>query len=232
MPPSFYDVGLFSDGFESGDTRAWSSPASGGALSNGVARTGITNPAGGATLFFMTVPENAADLTFTLAGGTGDADLYVRFGTPPTTADYDCRSWSAGNNETCSIPSPQAGTYYVLVHAFSASSNARLTGSFSVCGNTFTAMNLSASTGGEIRYTFNVNGCADRATFTTTGPNGDADLYVKFGSPPTTSSYDCVGFSGSSNETCTFTPPQAGTYHVLIHAYSTFSGVRFTATYD
>ncbi len=233
LPSSFYDVGLFRDGFESGDTRAWSlPPTSGGGLSNGVAKTGLSNPAGSSTLFSMSVPENAADLTFTLAGGGGDADLYVRFGSAPSTADYDCRSWNIGNDETCTIPSPQAGTYYVLVRADSNSWNASLTGSFTSCGDTFTATNLSASTGEEIRYTFYVNGCADTATFTTNGANGDADLYVQFGSPPTTLSYDCRGYSGSSNETCTFTPSQAGAYHIMIRAYSTFSGLSFTATYE
>ena len=33
-------------------------------------------------------------------GGTGDGDLYVRFGSQPTTSAYDCRPYASGNAET------------------------------------------------------------------------------------------------------------------------------------
>ena len=34
-------------------------------------------------------------------GGTGDADMYVRSGSQPTTSTYNCRPYLSGNNETC-----------------------------------------------------------------------------------------------------------------------------------
>jgi hypothetical protein len=56
-------------------------------------------------------------LTFSSSGGSGNADLYVKFGSAPTTASYDCRSNNAGNGESCNIALAQPGTYYVLLQA-------------------------------------------------------------------------------------------------------------------
>ncbi|WP_431472846.1 PPC domain-containing protein [Luteimonas dalianensis] len=65
-----------------------------------------------------------------MAGGTGDADLYVRHGAQPTTGEYDCRPYQVGNNETCTIPGPAAGTWHVMIRGFSAFSGVSLTGSY------------------------------------------------------------------------------------------------------
>src|SRR5262249_23217896 len=72
----------------------------------------------------------ASNLKFTTAGGTGDVDLYVKFGSAPTTASYDCRPYKAGNAETCTITTAKVGTYYVMLNGYAAYSGATLTGSF------------------------------------------------------------------------------------------------------
>ncbi len=101
-------------------------------LSNGVAKTGLSGPQGDQKRYTLVVPSGATGLSFTMSGGTGDADLYVKFGSAPGTSSgsYDCRSWATGNNETCNISNVQAGTYHVLVNAYSTYSGASLTGSF------------------------------------------------------------------------------------------------------
>jgi vibriolysin len=66
--------------------------------------------------------------------------------------------------------------------------------------------------------------------FEISGGTGDADLYVRFGSPPTSTLYDCRPYRSGNSETCEFDPAQAGTYHVTIDAYAPFSGVTFTAS--
>ena len=53
--------------------------------------------------YTMVVPAGASNLQFQISGGSGDADLYVRFGSAPTTSAYDCRPYLGGNNETCTI---------------------------------------------------------------------------------------------------------------------------------
>ncbi|MCU1349897.1 MAG: alkaline serine protease, partial [Acidobacteria bacterium] len=64
------------------------------------------------------------------SGGSGDADMYVRFGTPPNTTTYDCRPFVSGNNETCSFPSPAAGTWHVMLDGYTAYSGLTLVGSY------------------------------------------------------------------------------------------------------
>ena len=78
----------------------------------------------------MVVPAGATDLNFAMSGGSGDADLYVRFGSAPTTSNYDCRPYANGNNESCPISTAQAGTYYVMLRAYSTFSSVSLTGSY------------------------------------------------------------------------------------------------------
>jgi xanthomonalisin len=54
---------------------------------------------------------------------------------------------------------------------------------------------------------------------------------VQLNAAPTTSSYLCRPYLGGNSETCTIAAPTAGTYHVRINAYSTFSGVTLTPSY-
>nr|WP_242544954.1 M4 family metallopeptidase [Corallococcus sp. NCSPR001] len=72
-------------------------------------------------------PSGATAMRFALAGGTGDADLYVKFGSAPTTTSYDCRSAGASSDETCTLNGAQSGTYYVLIRGYSAFSGATFT---------------------------------------------------------------------------------------------------------
>ncbi|WP_313913859.1 proprotein convertase P-domain-containing protein [Tahibacter sp.] len=82
----------------------------------------------------MVVPAGATGLKFVMAGGTGDADMYVKFGSAPTTTSYDCRPYLGGNAETCTIATAQAGTYYVKLRGYSAYTGVSLTGSYTTGG--------------------------------------------------------------------------------------------------
>ncbi|MDL1870373.1 xanthomonalisin, partial [Gammaproteobacteria bacterium PRO6] len=128
----------------------------------------------------------------------------------PTTSSYDCRSWNSGNSETCSITTAQAGTYHVMINAYAAFSGMSLTGSYSTGGggggtvlqNGVAVTGLSAVKNGQLRYTMVVPAGATNLKFVTSGGSGDGDLYVKFGSAPTTSSYDCRSWNSGNSETC------------------------------
>ncbi|MFN3302356.1 MAG: PPC domain-containing protein [Roseateles sp.] len=50
------------------------------ALTQGVTVTGLSGAAGSTRDYTLVVPSGATGLSFTLSGGTGDADLYVRRG--------------------------------------------------------------------------------------------------------------------------------------------------------
>ncbi|MED5390861.1 MAG: fibronectin type III domain-containing protein, partial [Pseudomonadota bacterium] len=99
-------------------------------LSNGVALEDIEDDLDEQLLYRIEVPANATDLSVSISGGLGDADLSLRQGAPPTTSEYDCRPYVWGNEETCSVSSPTAGTYYVMVHAYSAYSGVTLLASY------------------------------------------------------------------------------------------------------
>jgi carboxypeptidase T len=100
-------------------------------LSNGVAKTGLSAATGASLNFTMVVPAGATGLKFVTAGGTGDSDMYVKFGSAPTDTVYDCRPYLGGNAETCNIATAQAGTYYVRLKSYAAFAGMSLTGSFS-----------------------------------------------------------------------------------------------------
>jgi serine protease len=104
-------------------------PPAGDVLQNNVARV-ISGARGTDTRFTMVVPAGRTSLSFTISGGTGDADLYVRFGSAPTLTTYDCRPYRNGNNETCTISNIRAGTYHVNVRGYSAYSNVTLVGRY------------------------------------------------------------------------------------------------------
>lgn len=101
------------------------------ALSNGVPVTGLAASTGTETFYTLAVPSGASNLVIQIAGGSGDADLYVRQGSPPTQSTWTCRPYLGGNNETCTFASPAAGTWHVMLHAYSGYSGVSLTGSFS-----------------------------------------------------------------------------------------------------
>ena len=109
-------------------------PPAGGTLTKGVAVTGLAASTGNDIKFTMSVPAGSSNLAFNLSGGTGDADMYVRFGSAPTDTVYDCRPFLNGNTEACSFAAPQTGTYHVRVKAFSTFSGVSLIGNYTAGG--------------------------------------------------------------------------------------------------
>jgi len=111
-----------------------SSGGGGSVLQNGVPVTGISGAQGSQQFWTMNVPAGSSNLQFQIAGGSGDADMYVRFGSAPTTSSYNCRPYLNGNNETCTFSAPQAGTYHVMLRGYTSYSGVSLTGSYSAGG--------------------------------------------------------------------------------------------------
>ena len=82
------------------------------------------------------------------------------------------------------------------------------------------------------RYTWTIPEGVTQMTIRTSGGSGDADLYVKFGSQPETNSYDCRPYQNGNSEVCTFDAPASGTWHIGIRAYSSYSGVTLSYSYE
>lgn len=68
----------------------------------------------------LVLPAGQSQLNINMSGGTGDADLYLRLGSNPTTSSYQCRPYKTGNNENCVITNPSAGSWVVGVRAYSS----------------------------------------------------------------------------------------------------------------
>ncbi|UPG93069.1 protease pro-enzyme activation domain-containing protein [Luteibacter aegosomatissinici] len=98
----------------------------GNVLQNGVAVTGLSAAKNAKLNYTVAIPSGAKNLKIAISGGSGDADLYVKFGSAPTTSSYDCRPYVTGNTETCSVTSPQTGTYYVMLNGYAAFSGVTL----------------------------------------------------------------------------------------------------------
>jgi len=104
------------------------------ALDNGTALTSLSGTSGSNTFYEITVPAGASNLSFNISGGSGDADLYVKFGSQASSSNWDCRPYIGGNNETCNISGAQEGNYSVMLNAYSSYSNVNLIASFDEAG--------------------------------------------------------------------------------------------------
>jgi serine protease len=71
--------------------------------------------------YCIAVPSGATNLNVQMTG-TGDVDLYTRFAAPPDSANYSCRPYINGSNETCTQASPSAGTWYIGLYGYTGGS--------------------------------------------------------------------------------------------------------------
>lgn len=215
-----------------------SAPPSDNTLQNAIALTELNATRSTDLNFTIEVPAGANRLNFQISGGLGDADLYVRLGSAPTTRAYDCRPYINGSNENCPINNAQPGTYHVMLRAYADFSGVSLLASFNentappanpVQGTSLDESNLSANRGTWQHYTVEVPAGAPSLTANISGGNGDADLYVRFNAPPTLSSYNCRPYRPGNTENCNIATPQAGTWHISVRGYATYSGVNLSA---
>ncbi|OJH33374.1 M4 family metallopeptidase [Cystobacter ferrugineus] len=225
-------------GMRTSVTQAWQAvgvgvvPAPCPPLANGTALTGLSGASGSVSCTYsISVPVGATHLKVEASGGTGDVDLYVKFGSAPTTSSFDCRPYLGGNTESCTFPTPSAGIYYIILRSFSAYSGVSLKASFTPPVGAYVFPNLSGTSISEQFFTYNA--AAGQAVTVTVSPGaggstGDVDLYVKFGSAPTSTAYDCRPYLSGNSERCTLSQSQAGTYYVMLKGYSAYTGVDLT----
>lgn len=202
-----------------------------------------TNLAGGVITRSLVVPSGADQVTISISGGSGDCDLHVKKNGAVSTSSYDCRPYKSGNTESCTFTG--AGTYNILLNPYSSYSGVTLDASYTTasapacgdgvcngtetcsscandCGTCSAGLHLSNLSVARDAWTETWTLTATNPTFVMSGGTGDADLYVRLGSAPTTSSYDCRPWKSGNNETCTMTG--SGTWYVRVYGYSAASG--------
>jgi len=236
---AFSKVGVSCSGTTPNPTTAPPAPG-GGKLNSGVAVT-VSGTKNSETHYYFD-NTGTGKVTIQTSGGTGDVDIYVKFGSKPTKSDYDHRPYKSGNNELVSIPTSKKGRYYVMLHGYDAYSSVKLVATFGggspSCGgkklcNGVEVTGLSASKGNQVSgYTIEVPSGASDLLIQTSGGSGDCDLYVKFGSPPTKSDWDYRPYVTGNNEKVSDPLPPKGTYHIMLYGYKRFSGVTLKASYS
>jgi uncharacterized protein YkwD len=69
--------------------------------------------------YALEIPAGTGSLSVVVSGGTGNADLYLRFAEQPSESAYDCRPFEIGAAETCIVASPAAGTWHIGIRGAS-----------------------------------------------------------------------------------------------------------------
>jgi vibriolysin len=211
-------------------------------LSNGVPVSNLSGAQGTMLYYKITVPTGGTNLTVQMSGGTGDADVYVKFGQRPTTSSWDYRPYLNGNNETVNVgTNTRAGDYFIMIRAYTAFSGVTLRATYTggtepppppppPPSNTQTWPNLSGATGSKKNFTFSVPTNARSVRFTLAGGDPDADLQV---SSPGWIWWWPQYESESPTNTETIQPTfKAGTWKITVYGYETYSGATLTATYS
>ncbi|MEN1926168.1 S8 family peptidase [Luteimonas sp. MJ293] len=211
-------------------------------IANKVPMRGLSGSAGNETLYALEVPAGVTGvLSITSSGGSGNASMFVSLDEEPSEDASDWRSTRPGNNETVRVNNPAAGTYFIKLAG--SYSNLTLQGRFEApengepepggneLENGVPVTGISGAASSQQFWTINVPAGTASLNVAMAGGTGDADLYVQHGAQPTATSYECRPYLVGNNETCTISSPAAGTWHVMIGAFTTFSGVSLTGSY-
>ncbi|HZI09100.1 MAG TPA: M4 family metallopeptidase [Myxococcus sp.] len=97
--------------------------------------------------------------------------------------------------------------------------------------NGVTVTGISGASGSEKHYCIDVP--AGRASsYVMSGGSGDADMYVRVGAAPTTSSYNCRPYLNGNNETCNIASQSTNQrIYVMLRGYTSYSSTSLKATY-
>ncbi len=156
-------------------------------------------------------------VTVVMAGNeNADFDLYAKWGSPPTTSSYDAIGYSSTSLEY--FTTSGSGTLYIMVHSYSGSGNWKCWAlSGSPGANSGRKSGTLSGTGATATYSLSGSG---KGYAFNSGPDGsDFDLYTKWNSPPTTSSYDACGYSSWAQEIAG-PASGSGTLYFMVRSYS------------
>ena len=145
--------------------------------------------------------------------------------------------WTAStdfNQGACGVQTAATNLGYVVADVTAAFTAVGVScGGGGGTGTVVLNVNLPSAAAGNVtsNYTVSIPAGTTKLVVATSGGTGDADLYVRLGAAPTTTTYTCRPYLGGNAETCTFNNPTAGSvYYINVRAYSAYSGVNLKAT--
>ncbi len=196
-----------------GKVNAYGAVTKGKLLTN---QSGTITSSGGNSQYSINIPAPSTVSVVMAGNENSDFDLYAKWGSPPTTSSYDSKSDSSYSLEY--FPIHGSGTLYVMVKSYSG------TGSWKswVIGGLYTDSGKKQGTlsGTGVEATYSLNGAGIGYAFNS-GPDGsNFDLYTKWYSPPTTSSYDARGNTLGAQEIAGPAPFGNGTNYFMVHSTS------------
>jgi len=193
-------------------------------LSNNVTVTNISGATGSWTNYKIAVPSGQTQLKITMSGGTGDADLYVKFGSQPTSTSYTYRPYLSGNAESVTVTNPSAGDWYISLNGYAAFSGVSLNATYTGTAPPPTCTTYTGTLSGtgatayaptSSGYTSSVSGSHVGKL---TGTGTDFDLYLqKWNGTAWAQVAASEGSTATENVTYSGT---SGSYRWRIYAYS------------
>jgi hypothetical protein len=184
----------------------------------------ITNPSNGATV------SGTVSITFTASDANGISSRAIKIDgvTKSTSSSYswDTTGYSDGQHTIrCEATDPSGNTGYdqiTVTVANGGDDGGELTDGVGANGH------MSQADGADM-YWIDVGANALSMRVLLTQPSGDFDTYGKFGSQPTTSSYDWRGYT-SGGEDNTISNPQQGRHYIMVDWYSGDDDYTLTVT--
>lgn len=200
-------------------------------VTSGVPISGISGAVGSEQFFAIVVPEGQDDLVIRISGGSGDCDLYVRKDAEPTATAYDYRPYKWGSEESVTIESPQAGTWYVMLQGFTDYAGLTLEMTYSSSAVAIPLASGTAMPGlfgaADSEQFYQITVLADPSTLEIgiSGGTGDCDLYVRQGALPTTTDYDYRPFLVGNNESVIINDCTPGIWYIMLKGYRAYTDV-------
>lgn len=93
-----------------------------------------------------------------------------------------------------------------------------------------TKTGLSGDKDQQLNFVLQSSGNNQRLQLNTSGGSGDVQLYVRTGTPPDLSQYDCKSAQSGNTESCSLFLSQPGTVYLRLLGQTPFSGVTLSAT--
>jgi hypothetical protein len=174
----------------------------------------------------------------TISNNSSDSISVTGITYPPGFSGAWTGAISGGSSKVVSVSfTPTAETAYSgdLTVASSAGSLAQALSGEGVVGvvnlvSGGTLSSLGAPTGSSRTYKISVPAGSTALKITTSGGQGDADLYLKRGVPPSPSEIDFLSEAAGNGEVINVSAPAADDWYILIYGYEEYSGLSLTAT--